>query len=162
MSSSEFATIFQRALDFVAERLKDAPGIEVAIGDLRKVAVAPPSASLSVELYEPVLVSQKLNVPFDTIERLAEQLLRLGVFHLWVRVMCPDAKDSFDRVMFQTDNSNVFNEKLEESCPRCGRIHSAPEWECIEPVFGLNRDQSELDVFEESDFLSERPLMAVK
>jgi hypothetical protein len=155
MSSTEFMSTFQLALDLAARNLSGAPGLETALNFLRKAATAP-QTNRGTEFFEPVLVSQKLGIPIETAQSLAEELLRYRAFHLWVRVNCPNVHDNGDRVIFETDSPDIFDQKLEEVCPHCGRFHHSPDWNSIEPVFGMNRRGVESQLFENSDFFYDR------
>ena len=156
MSSAEFKSILDNALAIVAIRSRGLSGLDQTIAEIRRKvqAAVSPNESSRERFVEPWSDSQRLEVPFETVEAVVIELHRLGVLHIWVRVKCPNADDQDDCILFETDKPETFQRQLDESCRHCGQIHDNPSWDSLETVYAINLDDPTPRDFDFSRFFA--------
>jgi hypothetical protein len=156
MSSEEYKSILDSALNIVSIRCRNLRGADRTLGEIRRRAErAKASPALVHErFFEPWDVSQRLNVPIDTVRSIAGELLRIGILHVWVRVRCPNVPETEENVLVETDNPETLRQQLDNACRYCSQPHRHPAWDQIEMVYALNLDDKEPKEFDLDDFFA--------
>ena len=140
MSSNELETIYDNAAGTISLRLKKIDGVRKVLDALRTRVLSENKNPLENRslIIEPVMLSQQLRVPRRAVEAVVEELRRFNLVHLWARAICPVVNADDDNVIVETDNSKVFKDALQESCPHCGQYHSELDWSSIETFYAVN------------------------
>ena len=140
MSSAEFSNILDKALDLAAIKCGDRVDTRKVVSEIRRRAEL--AGEESRELFvEPSLLAQELGVSTDSVERMADELLAIGVLHQWVRVSCPNMPDEVYRVIVETDDPETLSDELQKPCHHCGQIHQNLGWGDIETLYALNPER---------------------
>lgn len=140
MSSIEYATIYDHAAAVVKSECGSTPEVTKVLDDFRSRALSDEKDPLANRqlMVEPMHDAQILEVPFELVEKVAAQLHRLNILHIWVRATCPSEDDSAEVV--ETDNPKTFREMLGSPCPHCGQLHEDIGWENMEIFYAFHYD----------------------
>ena len=139
---SELKHIYRNAANIIRAKFSNVNGVGSVLDDVEtKFVEGATDPRIHRDLFfDPRIDSQRLGVPFETAEIVAQQLLTFGLLRLWVRVRCPESEEEAATIL-ETDDSSDFTKIAELGCEHCGSFHEFT-WDDCETVFAINAGQN--------------------
>ena len=139
MSSIEYATIYDHAAAVVKSQCGSTPEVSQILDDFRRRALGDEKDPLENRelIIEPMHDAQILEVPTQLVEKVAAELHRLNILHIWVRATCPANNDD-ELTVIETDSPKAFREMLALSCPHCGQLHEDIDWDHLKTFYAIH------------------------
>lgn len=164
MQFEEFSNIFDAASRVAALRSSRGHDVERYSDDMlsRFQSHFQEAAPASVVYVEPSHDAQRIGISEDTALEVVSDLQSQGVLLAAARLVCPNNRESVDRVVVETADPEDLAVATESPCPHCGAYHDAVEWQDIEVFYLPNIHHSQVDILAEIAVRDDHETSAVR